>query len=392
MSEPKRPGRKRGELSYNLFKRRKTYWMDVRIEGDRTRESLETQDRGEAFKLMNERIEQLKGKDLKAEKKRSNFARLDIKSAVEAYSKTRRAQVSPRMVKFWQEQSVPLINHFGDLPLRKFTVEHLTDYQNARLDTGKAGKTINHEVSVLRQLLKHAKRWDRIAGEYKKVKDDKPFVGRALSEEEQQRLFETAQSNDRWLMAYTAFIMGCFSGMRGVEIRHLQWKDIDFDSGKFDIRRSKTSAGWRSPTLNAVCRSALLSLRRQAEDANIAEPEHFIFPARVKGKIEPTLPAKGWRSAWRSIRQKAARNDEGEVIYPSLLTVRFHDLRHCATTRLAEAGIADHVIQQQIGHMSPDMVAYYSHVRRQALNAAAAVLEPSFLRQPATQAVEELVN
>ncbi|HJX92626.1 MAG TPA: hypothetical protein VJ372_19160 [Pyrinomonadaceae bacterium] len=42
--------------------------------------------------------------------------------------------------------------------------------------------------------------------------------------------------------------------------------------------------------------------------------------------------------------------------------------------------------------MSPEMVKYYSQVRRQALNAAAALLEPSFLRQPATQAVEEMVN
>ena len=49
------------------------------------------------------------------------------------------------------------------------------------------------------------------------------------------------------------------------------------------------------------------------------------------------FPAKSWRSAWRSIRLKEARNDEGEVIYPGIEGVRFHDLRHTAVTVMAEA-------------------------------------------------------
>ena len=34
----------------------------------------------------------------------------------------------------------------------------------------------------------------------------------------------------------------------------------------------------------------------------------------------------------------------------------------------------------QVGHISPEMIKHYSHIRRQALNAAAAALEPSFLK------------
>jgi len=43
------------------------------------------------------------------------------------------------------------------------------------------------------------------------------------------------------------------------------------------------------------------------------------------------------RSAWRSIRHKAARGEDGEVLYPGLQTVRFHDLRHTAVATMAEA-------------------------------------------------------
>ena len=58
--------------------------------------------------------------------------------------------------------------------------------------------------------------------------------------------------------------------------------------------------------------------------------------------------------------------------------MRFHDGRHTALTRLCEAGQPDWVIQAQMGHVSPMMMKAYSHIRRQALQAAAKALEPTF--------------
>ena len=84
-------------------------------------------------------------------------------------------------------------------------------------------------------------------------------------------------------------------------------------------------------------------------------------------KIDATCPMTSWRSAWRSLRSAAGMSD-----------VRFHDGRHTALTQLAEAGQPDWVIQAQIGHVSPAMMKTYSHIRRQALDEAAAVLEPTF--------------
>ena len=55
-----------------------------------------------------------------------------------------------------------------------------------------------------------------------------------------------------------------------------------------------------------------------------------------------------------------------------------------------EAGLPDQTIMAQVGHISPEMIKHYSHIRRHALNAAAAVLEPAFLK-PQTAAAE-LVN
>ena len=116
---------------------------------------------------------------------------------------------------------------------------------------------------MLRQLLKHVKLWYRFE-DYKTIRNHKPPVGQALTSEEQARLFEVAQSRSDWLNAFTAGVLGAFCGMRGCEIKALQWKDVDLATGVPDIRHSKTPAGWRAPTLNSICKESLGALRAKA--------------------------------------------------------------------------------------------------------------------------------
>ena len=71
----------------------------------------------------------------------------------------------------------------------------------------------------------------------------------------------------------------------------------------------------------------------RAQDVAGAEPDHYIFPACENGKIDPVTAQKSWRSAWRSLRKAAG-----------LQHLRFHDLRHHATTELAESGASDQTI------------------------------------------------
>jgi integrase len=98
--------------------------------------------------------------------------------------------------------------------------------------------------------------------------------------------------------------------------------------------------------------------------------EHYVFPWQGgKGTIDPSKPMAGWRSAWRTILKVAG------------VSARFHDLRHTAVTTMAEAGLPDLTIMAQVGHVSPQMMKHYSHIRRQALNHAAAALQPNYQRQ-----------
>ena len=96
-------------------------------------------------------------------------------------------------------------------------------------------------------------------------------------------------------------------------------------------------------------------LRERSEKLGSAEPDHYIFPACECGKIDPTKPMKGWRSAWRTLTLKAR-----------LKGLRFHDLRHQAFTELCEMGLSDMTIMGIAGHVSTDMLEHYSHIRLDA--------------------------
>jgi len=248
------------------------------------------------------------------------------------------------------------------------TIDHIVAYQKQRVEAGRAPKTVNGELSVLRQVLRHARLWYRFVDDYRPLKNTKPPVGQALTEDEQRRLFEVARSRPEWLFAYVAAALSFYSGLRACEIKGLQWKHVDLEAGRVQIRRSKTPAGWRDPSLNGACQDALTELRSRAGALGFDEPEHHLFPWHGRDKkIDPTRPMEAWRTAWRSIRAAAGLNH-----------VRFHDGRHTALTRLCEAGQPDWVIQAQMGHVSPAMMKTYSHIRRKALDGAAAALEPSF--------------
>ena len=144
---------------------------------------------------------------------------------------------------------------------------------------------------------------------------------------------------------------------------------MDLFSRTLTIRKSKTAAGERVVPRTDVAASALARLRRRAESFGHVEPSHYIFAAfvpkftysgnKVVGynvtAFDPTTHVKSWRSAWRTLTKKAG-----------LPGFRFHDLRHCAITQLAEGGNSDSTIMAIAGRVSRRMLERYSHVRMEA--------------------------
>ena len=228
------------------------------------------------------------------------------------------------------------------------------------------------------RILKRAKLWARVADDIRPLKEP-ATIGRALTEEDRQRLLKAAVMHPEGETAHLAAILCLNTTARGCELKALQWSDVDLFARTLTIRTSKTAAGERVVPLRCAV-SALAQLRRRAESFGPAEPSHYIFAAFVpkftfSGKkvidykitaFAPTTHLKNWRSAGSTLTKKAG-----------LPGFRFHDLRHCAITRLAEGGTSDSTIMAIAGHVSRRMLERYCHVRMEAKRNAMETLAAS---------------
>jgi integrase len=130
--------------------------------------------------------------------------------------------------------------------------------------------------------------------------------------------------------AYVAATLDFFCGLGACEIRALQWKHVSFDERRLSVRRSKTPADWRDPSLNDTCLEALRELQAHATAFGFTNPEHFLFLWHGRNKkLDPARPMTSWRRAWRSLRLAAG-----------LPHRRFHDGRHTALTSARREGRA----------------------------------------------------
>jgi integrase len=352
-------------------------WISECINGVPRRETLGTQSEREAKRLYREKLNEWMTSAPDPSKIAKKFQRLPINEAIEVYIEARKADVSKGQVQSWHVTARALHSFFKDLRLDQINNANVADYKNHRLETDKVKpKSVNNELATLRLLLKHGDQWYRICGKWKMAKMEREREGRALEVDEQVRLFAAAQSKEKYVWVYVLAILCHYCGMRPCESLHLRWQDIDWQHRSLKIMRSKTPAGWRYPGLNDTCLGALQKLLERAKLLGIAKPEHYIFPYHPRGRwrkssppFDPTRPMTKYQRQWDAIRKEAG-----------LEGFRFYDGRHTAFTQMAEAGIEDAVIRAQIGHTSAQVGRKYTHIRRQALNRAAAALEPAHLK------------
>lgn len=314
-------------MSVYLPKDSNIWWYEFRFNGRRIRESSKSRSKTIAIaaeRAHRRRLEE-NYNDIKKPKTQLTFAAA-AKNCIDACRLTLAARTMVTIewdVKF-------LLPFIGKKLLSEITPQDIQGIVKARLDRGAANRYANMPIETLRRvLLFNGNEWDRLRKTYKKLKEPKR-VGMALSHDEEKRLLhECRQTSSRVL--YPAVILGLYAGMRGDEIRSLQWHQINIEKAFLTVGKSKTVHGENrtipliGPTLQAMRAWAARFPRRL--------PSHYVFPAeRYASKIgkvyrhDPNEHIGSWRKAWEQARKRAK------------VRIRFHDLRHTAVTRLLEAG------------------------------------------------------
>lgn len=297
---------------------------------------------------------------------------------------------------------------FGDLPLGAITAGHLREYQLARAqnamqtETGTVSpwpqrggdSTINHELGVLRAMLKAAGVWQRI-GPWYAPRPVPNWSPREIPDVDQEhRLFAAARRDPRCSLALWVATITANTSASGSELRFLGLRHLFLRSPVAGLRSEvyiplegcKNGERPRKIPLNAEARWAFEQCYQRALELGATREDHYLFPFRVRRNVfDPERPAsRSWiRKDWNRLREVTGM--------PGL---KPHDFRHLFVTRLLEAGERPEVVQALSGHVNRKMMDYYSHFDMKTKAAAVDLLEaaPIAAKKPVGRVAGNVVD
>jgi len=285
--------------------------------------------------------------------------------AAKAFLETRKPYLAPRTFRDYSDYVKTLSAFFAELRLGEIGADEIRAFQKWRM--ARAGASaINHECSLLQQMLKRIGRWNEIRDQYQPLPLPKESPHRALTQAEEEKLYRAGIANPAWEVAYCAFVISINTTAGPGELRHLRLMDIDADNRTLRIQPegAKNEHRIRVIPLNQSAWQAVEYLLQRAKKLGAIEPHHYLLPYRIhRAKYDPTQPAKGWRTA------------HNQLCGACEITVSPYAFRHHSITKLLEnPTISEETAEAIAGHISPRMKKRYSHVRIEVKRAAVEAL------------------
>jgi len=222
---------------------------------------------------------------------------------------------------------------------------------NTRYERERRPATVNRELAVLSAILTLAVDDELIpSNPCRRVRPLRVDNQRSryLTHDEEKRLM-AALDRQEWLRSVVT--MAVHTGMRRGEIFKLKWFDVDFSRGIIHVRDTKTAKDRDVPMSGAV---------REMPERQPKTSGHVFPSPKTGGQLVDIKRPFGLACAAAQIKD-----------------LRFHDLRHTAATRMADAGINVVVIAEILGHGDIRTTKRYSHAMDEAKREAVEKLAKS---------------
>lgn len=247
-----------------------------------------------------------------------------------------------------------LEDRLGHIRLISLQTRDIADFKDTRLGEGKAPATVVKELNLLRVLIDYAINEMGIylpSNQARLIRNPsvKNARERTLSSEEETKLFAAFEHPMLGIITTLALETACRLG----ELLNMTWENIDFSDSTVHLPLTKTDTP-RTIPLSPKAITTLKSLPRPIDSGRI-----FSCWARIDS-FENVF-----RRALARARKKyeAECTASGEKPDPKfLLNLRFHDLRHTATSRLAKSVPNPVELSKITGHTDLKMLARYYHI------------------------------
>ena len=338
--------RKRGNLQWQAIVKRRGYPLTSR--------TFETKKDAEAWARSIER-----DMDCGQFLPRNDAARTLLHELIERY---RRDVLPTKRGRHFGPALRVLDAHLGRHSLAAITPKVVADLRDARLRGGLSASTVCKEVNLLSRLI------DLAAKEWGIALSSNPCAMVSRPPERNARDRRLEKDEEPYLIAacpppLAALVrLALESAARLGELLSLRWADVDL--GKhvaiirgIDGRGTKNGDPLRAVPLSSAAVVVLEGLPRTSDR---------VFHWRAAGCVNET-----WKRALERARVAYALDCKLTARIPRagfLDDLRFHDLRHEATSRLFERGVFDSMEVASItGHKTLTMLKRYTHLRAEDL-------------------------
>lgn len=291
----------------------------------------------------------------------SHSEKTSIAKALERYLKEVTPTKKPSTQKPEIRREKILSRHLGQYSLASLGAEHVAQYRDNRLAEGISNSSVRLELALLSHLYTIAiKEWGMglVANPVSNIRKPAPAKGRdrRLVADEEQRLLDACETHSNPMLAWIVKL-ALYTGMRHSEIVNITRSQINL--GKRTIYLSDTKNGSSRTVPFSQKASATLKEAMNHPIRPIGTSLIFFGEPGRTGSRKPYSIGSAWSVAVKTAEIKG---------------LRFHDLRHEATSRFVEAGLSDQEVSSITGHKSMQMLKRYTHLRSEDLSDKIALL------------------
>lgn len=229
-----------------------------------------------------------------------------------------------------------LIEAFGEYRLASLSSTQVAKFRDQRLKVV-GPQSVIHEINLLNRVLKTATMdWGiALPGGLPTAQVRKPAKPRGrdrrVTEEEIIKILEITGSAE----LRTIVTLAVETGMRRSELALLGWEEIDLKKQTAHLPKTKTDV----PRTVPLSKAAIKTLKD--------------FGTQKEGRVFELQAASMSQAFDRAC----------ELHRANITGVRFHDLRHEATSHLFEKGLNVMEVAEITGHKTLDMLKRYTHLR-----------------------------
>lgn len=223
----------------------------------------------------------------------------------------------------------------------------LEAFKRSLVDKGLGATTVNNNLTVIRQVLKHAVNVEELLDtlpHVANVRVSNESKGRALTEKQVVALLEAVNPRELEAQQFLAFVVN--TGMRKTETLSMRWGWVNWERATLNIPGEFRKGG----------RAKVVALNDDAMAVLVARRDHG---TKYTGRRKDPLPTGPEDRVWIQKKHDASRNSAAERA--GLGRVRTHDLRHTRGSLLYASGASLPEVRDELGHATMAMVNRYAH-------------------------------